>query len=351
MSSFKINKTIISDDSPPYLIAEIGVNHEGSYDNAKMLIELAKEGGANAAKFQSYKAETIASENSPSYWDTSKESSTSQFKLFKKYDKFDPDDYIKLSEHCKKCEIDFLSTPFDNHSINYLEPIMPAYKVASADITNYPFLKKISEKKKPVILSTGASTLSEINSAKKILENSSRNSIALLHCILNYPTENANAHLSMIKGLKRTYPNTVIGYSDHTVPNKDMSSLIISYTLGARIIEKHFTHDKTLKGNDHYHAMDINDLKVFNLKLREVMELLGTSDKKPIESEIVSIKNARRSIVISKKVHKDQEITEDYLTYKRPGTGISPVEWTNVIGKHAKNDLEEDHILNWEDLK
>ena len=170
----KINREItlgsrkINQDSLPYVIAEIGVNHEGSLELAKLLIKQAKEGGADAVKFQTYKAETLASKNSPSYWDLSKEKTTSQYKLFKKFDNFDEEDYFELYEYSMKLNIDFLSTPFDMKSIEFLDEIVPFFKIASADINNVPFLRKVASKSKPVILSTGASNKDEINNAIKI---------------------------------------------------------------------------------------------------------------------------------------------------------------------------------------
>ena len=158
-------------------------------DQAKKLIDLAKEGGADAAKFQSYKADTLASKYSPAYWDTTKEPTKSQHELFQKYDQFEPDDYILLAEHCEKNRITFLSTPFDNNAIEFLDPLVPFFKIASADVTNIPFLRKIAEKEKPVVLSTGASTLNEINIALDTLNKSGCIDIVILHCILNYPTQ------------------------------------------------------------------------------------------------------------------------------------------------------------------
>jgi sialic acid synthase SpsE len=275
MSKFKINNFLVNETSLPYVIAEIGVNHEGSFDKAKMLIELAKEGGANAAKFQTYKANTLASINSPHYWDLEKENTKSQFKLFQKYDCFEPDDYVKLAEHCEKINIDFMSTPFDHFSVDFLDPIMSAYKVASADITNFPLIDLIARKKKPIILSTGASNISEIQDAIAVIQKNGNDQIALLHCILNYPTKNEDANLLMIQGLKKSFPKYTIGYSDHTLPLNNMLSLTTAYILGARIIEKHFTYDKSLPGNDHYHAMDLNDLKIFRKNLDDLIGLIG----------------------------------------------------------------------------
>jgi len=342
---------VIDEDKKPYIIAEIGVNHEGSIEKAKELIDLAKEGGAHAAKFQSYKASTLASKNSPSYWDLKKEPTTSQYQLFKKYDSFNAKDYQSLSEYCREKSIDFLSTPFDDESIDFLDPLVPFFKIASADITNIPFLKKIANKNKPIIISTGASTLSEIEIALNTIKQINNSNAVLMHCILSYPTLDIDANLSMISSLKRVFPEHTIGYSDHTLPDKNMTTLVSSYILGATVIEKHFTDNKKLPGNDHYHAMDVHDLRNFNETLSKINLLLGQNDyKKPVECEFQSRKNARRSIVIKKDLKKGHIIKEENITYKRPGTGISPLHWDQVIGKTLKVDLSADHILDWSDF-
>ena len=342
---------LLNSKTLPYVIAEIGVNHEGSMDQARHLIDLAKEGGADAAKFQSYKADTLASKNSPAYWDTNKEPTSSQHELFSKYDQFGADDYIALAEHCRQVEIDFLSTPFDDEAIEFLDPLMSFFKIASADITNIPFLRKVAEKKKPVVLSTGASTLGEIDIAVETLTKEGCNQIALLHCILNYPTENANAHLRMIEGLKRAYPQHSIGYSDHTLPDEGMTTLVTANLLGAVILEKHFTHDKTLPGNDHYHAMDVNDLKNFMERIHLTHELIGDSQyKHPIKTESISREHARRSIVLTKQLSEGHMLSEEDLTYKRPASGISPLNWDQVLGTKINRDLDMDHVLKWSDL-
>lgn len=347
----KLGSHALSPQSFPYVIAEIGVNHEGSMDQARRLIDLAKQGGADAAKFQSYKADTLASKHSPSYWDTTKESTRSQHALFSKYDRFGPDEYIALAEHCHQVDIDFVSTPFDDAAIEFLDPLMPFFKIASADLTNIPFLRKVAGKNKPVLLSTGASTLGEVDIAVETLTRAGCKQLALLHCILNYPTENANAHLRMIEGLKRAYPGHILGYSDHTLPDDAMTSLVASHLLGAVILEKHFTHDKTLPGNDHYHAMDVNDLARFVEIARRVHELLGESDhKEPLTTEVPARKNARRSIVLSKNVPAGHMLAVEDMTYKRPGTGISPLHWDEVLGRKTAQALEADHVLQWQDL-
>ena len=182
-----LGKKHVTRDSMPYIIAEIGVNHEGKLSQALELIDLAKEGGADAAKFQTYKAEKLASKYSPAYWDTKKEPTLSQFELFKKYDSFNEKDYKKLANHCEDINIDFISTPFDSEAVDYLEPIIPFYKIASADITNKPMLKQIAAKNKPIVLSTGLSELYEIDKAVKTIEKAGNNKIVILHCVANYP--------------------------------------------------------------------------------------------------------------------------------------------------------------------
>lgn len=349
--SINLGNRTITQKSKPYVIAEIGVNHEGSMQQAKRLIELAKEGGADAAKFQSYKANTLASKNSPAYWDINKEPTLSQHQLFQKYDNFGPSDYILLAEHCKKIGIDFLSTPFDDDAIDFLEPLVPFFKIASADLTNTPFLRKVAKKGKPILLSTGASTLGEIDIALEAIRSEGCSDVVLLHCILNYPTSDENAHLRMIEGLRRAYPEQILGYSDHTLPDESMTSLVSAYLLGAPILEKHFTHDKNLPGNDHYHAMDAIDLKRFVEIANKINILLGlSSHKEPIPTEAISRKNARRSIVLRKNLPRGHIITVEDITYKRPGTGISPSHWDEIVGNRLANSLEEDHVLQWRDL-
>ena len=281
-----------------YVIAEIGVNHECSLRKAKRMIYLAKKGGASAAKFQTYKSETIASRNSPAYWDLKKERTESQYLLFKKFDGFEQDDYIYLANYCKKIKIDFLSTPFDTTSVDFLKNLVPAFKISSSDITNLQLLKKIGITKKPVILSTGAANLKEIKFAMKFLKKYGSKKIILLHCILNYPAKNEDANLLMIKHLQKNFQK--YNY-DHTLPDKEMLNLTTAYTMGAKVLEKHFTLNKKLKGNDHYHSMDFKDLLNFTKNLKKIKKLIGVSkEKKVLKSELKSRRYARRSLVLKK---------------------------------------------------
>jgi N-acetylneuraminate synthase len=320
-------------------------------ETAKRLIELAHEGGAHGAKFQSYKANTLASKQSPAYWDTSKEATLSQHELFQKYDNFEAEDYAALAVHAKKVGIDFISTPFDDEAVDYLAPLVPFFKIASADITNTPLLRRVARVGKPVVLSTGASTLDEVDGALATLRDAGATEIALLHCILNYPCENINSHVRMIAGLQDRYPDHIIGYSDHTVPDPEMTAMSVAYALGAVVLEKHFTHDKTLPGNDHYHAMDVHDLARFMARIGTIADMLGTDRAKaPIASEDIARLNARRSIVIARDLAEGHTIVEADITYKRPGTGVSPLHWDEVIGMRTKRSMQEDDVLTWDDL-
>ena len=351
MVEIKLGSMTVTPTGRPYVIAEIGVNHEGSLETAKRLIELAHEGGAHGAKFQSYKANTLASKQSPAYWDTSKEATLSQHELFQKYDNFEAEDYAALAVHAKKVGIDFISTPFDDEAVDYLAPLVPFFKIASADITNTPLLRRVARVGKPVVLSTGASTLDEVDGALATLRDAGATEIALLHCILNYPCENINAHVRMIAGLLDRYPDHIIGYSDHTVPDPEMTAMSVAYALGAVVLEKHFTHDKTLPGNDHYHAMDVHDLARFMARIGTIADMLGTDRAKaPIANEDIARLNARRSIVIARDLAEGHTIVEADITYKRPGTGVSPLHWDEVIGMRTKRSMQEDDVLTWDDL-
>jgi N-acetylneuraminate synthase len=333
----------------PYIIAEAGVNHEGSMDTAKRLIDEAKEGGADAIKFQTYKAETIASKDSPAYWDKSKEPTETQYKLFKKYDKFWKKEYIELKEYCDKTGIEFMSTPFDIEAVNFLNDLMSVFKISSSDITNKPFIEYICDFNKPLILSTGGSYLHEIEEAVFWIDNK-KVPLALLHCILNYPTDDKSAHLGMIRGLRSKFPELMIGYSDHTMP-KQMKVLEVAIMLGSTIIEKHFTHDKSLPGNDHYHAMDVNDLKRFNKNLDELLTIVGDEKVYSLPSEEISRENARRSLVAKKDIPKGKKVEYDDLTWKRPASGISPKLIYEVVGKIAAENIRMDEILKWKHIE
>jgi len=349
---FKLGSKTVKSNKQPYFIAEIGVNFENNFQRAKKIIKLAKEGGADAVKFQSYKAEKIACKNSPYYWDLKEVKVKSQYKLFKKFDKFGFKEFNLLKKYCDKLKIDFLSTPFDLEAVDYLDDLVPFYKVASADLTNYPLIKKICEKNKPIVLSTGASNQKEIYDVLKFIKkNNKKINVILLHCVLSYPTDNKDANLNLIKNFKKTFKNKIIGYSDHTLPDENMIILTKAYQNGAWVIEKHFTDTKGLKGNDHFHSIDKKDLIKFRKNIDLLNKIDGVSKKREVlKSEKKSRINARRSIVARNNISKGEKFTFDNLIMKRPGFGISPTKIFKVIGKTARKNISEDSIINFKDI-
>jgi len=332
----------------PYLIAEAGVNHEGSLQRALEMIDAAAEAGADMIKFQSYKAETLASRHSPAYWDRSQEPAKSQFELFERYDAFDVPEYTKLQERCEAKGIAFCTTSFDHRFVDALDSLSICHKVASADITNVPLLRRIASKGKPVLLSTGASTIAEIDEAVRLLSEFGAPAAALLHCVLEYPTSVANANLRAIEHLARAFPSLTIGYSDHVPPGDDCLALLLAWQLGAQVLEKHFTLDKSLPGNDHYHAMDPDDIVAFRRRCDQASLLLGDVEKKVYDCEAPARIHARRSLVAADRIAKGTLLTESLLIAKRPGHGISPARIDEILGRPVPVDIEADTVLTWD---
>lgn len=340
----------------PYVIAEIGVNF---YDTAKALditpmeaaklyIDKAAEAGINCAKFQSYKANTIVSKNSPAYWDTTKEPTKTQYELFLKHDSFGEAEYRELCEYTHSKGMDFTSTPFDYVSADYLYDMVDFYKISSSDLSNIPFIEHIGKKGKPVYVSVGAAYLSEVDEAVRALKRVGCKDIVLFHCVLSYPTNPKDANLLVIKALKRSFPDVRVGFSDHVAPDESMMTLATAYLLGAEVIEKHFTLDKTLPGNDHYHAGDPEDFKKAINNFQWIDSVLGIEEKTVLDCEIVPRREARRSLVLTRDMKAGDVIKNEDLMPKRPGTGISPKFVDVVVGRKVKMDLEEDTILTWD---
>ncbi|MEM2136790.1 MAG: N-acetylneuraminate synthase family protein [Candidatus Methanomethylicia archaeon] len=358
MKNIIIGNKTISEEGEPFIVAEIGVNFydiANKYnieliEAAKLMIKEARDAGADAVKFQTYKAERLASKFSQAYWDLSKETTSSQYELFKKYDKLSEEEWGEISNYASKLGITFLSTPFYKEAVDFLNNLVPAFKISSSDITNIPFIRYVAKKGKPILLSTGASTLSEIDDAVNTILNEGNKNIVIMHCILCYPTAYEHANLNMIKYLKLAFPNFLIGYSDHTLPDENMMTLTLAYLFGAIVIEKHFTLDKTLPGNDHYHAMDPKDLRNLRKNISLIRKVSGDYIKRPIDCEKKSRIYARRSIVAKHFIKEGTIINEDDIDFKRPGTGISPKDIHLVIGRRAKKDINIDELLTWDDL-
>ena len=343
-------------NSKPYVIAEMGVNF---YDTAKVLgvspleaaklyIDRAAEAGIDCAKFQSYKANTIVSKHSPAYWDTTKEPTKTQYELFLKFDRFGEEDYRALADYAHEKGMDFTSTPFDYASADFLEDMVDFYKISSSDLSNLPFIRHIGAKGKPVVLSVGAAYLSEVDEAVRALRDAGCTDLTLLHCVLSYPTAPENANLRVIETLKKVFPDVKVGFSDHVAPDETMMTLAAAYLLGAEVIEKHFTLDKTLTGNDHYHAGDPDDFRKAIANFRWIDTVLGSPEKTVLDCERVPRREARRSLVLTRDMKAGEALTERDLMAKRPGTGVSPVHTDLVLGRRVTRDLEEDTILTWD---
>lgn len=338
------------------MIAEMGVNFYDTanalgispLDAAKLYIDKAAEAGIDCAKFQSYKAETIVSKNSPAYWDTTKEATKTQYELFQKYDHFGEEEYRELCEYTHAKGMDFTSTPFDYASADYLEDMVDFYKISSSDLSNLPFIRYIGAKGKPVYMSVGAAYLSEVDTAIRTLKESGCIDIVIFHCVLSYPTDPKDANLRVIETLKRDFPDVRIGFSDHVAPDATMMTLAVAYMLGAEVIEKHFTLDKTLPGNDHYHAGDPGDFKRAIANFGWIDMVLGNGEKTVLACERVPRREARRSLVLTRDIKAGEIISAEDIMAKRPGTGISPEYAEIVVGRTVKRDLEEDTILRWD---
>lgn len=339
-----------------YLIAEMGVNF---YDTAKQLnispleaaklyIDKAAEAGIDCAKFQSYKANTIVSKNSPAYWDTTKEATKTQYELFQKFDGFGESEYKELCDYTHSKSMDFTSTPFDYASADYLYDMVDFYKISSSDLSNIPFIKHIAAKGKPMVVSVGAAYLSEVDEAIRAIKEVGNNDISILHCVLSYPTDPKDANLRIIETLKKVFPDVKVGFSDHVAPDPTMMTLATAYILGSEIIEKHFTLDKTLTGNDHYHSGDPEDFKKARANFDMIDTVLGNPEKTVLDCELVPRREARRSLVLTRSMKAGEKITEKDIMPKRPGTGISPKYTDIVLGRAVKQDLEEDTILTWD---
>jgi N-acetylneuraminate synthase len=342
----------------PYLIAEIGVNHEGSVDKAKHLIDLAAGAGAHAAKFQTYTAEKLAAKTtSPAYWDTTKEPTQSQYELFQRYGIMDDDDYRELARYCAEVGVAFLSTPFDLEAVDLLAPLMPAAKIASADLTNIPLIRRIRASGLPTLASVGAATHDEIERAVAELLGEGNTppvpQLTLLHCVLNYPTPREAAQLGQIRVLQQQFGDRVsIGYSDHVRPEDDgsMPALEMAVLAGAVVIEKHFTDDKTKPGNDHYHAMDASDLARFTERLALYRALEGGSEL-DLGTQGAAIQNARRRVVAARPLAAGDTLTESDLVALRSNVGIEIAHWDEVVGAQLSAPVDEGVPIQWSAIR
>ena len=336
------------------IIAEAGVNHNGSLEIAKRLIEIAADAGVDVVKFQTFKASNIVSSIAKKA-DYQKENmkydtNDSQFSMLKKLE-LTYSDHLMLIEHCKKHNINFLSTAFDLESIDMLVSFgLEQYKIPSGEITNLPYLQKIGKLKKEIIISTGMSTLEEVEDAISVLmENGTeRKKITVLHCNTEYPTPMQDVNLRAMLTLKQRL-DIKIGYSDHTL---GIEGPVAAVALGAQIIEKHFTLDRNMEGPDHLASLEPDELKAMVKAIRNIeLALSGNGEKKPSSSEIKNKTIARKSIHLKSSLPSGHIITHQDLEMKRPGDGISPMQINEVIGRTIKEQLPQEHKLSFKNLK
>lgn len=324
-----------------FIIAEAGVNHNGSLDLAKKLVDKALEAGVDCIKFQTFKSENLVSMSAQmaEYQKENLGKDESQYKMLKELE-ISFEEFKELKKYCEEKNIMFLSTPFDLESCDFLNDLdMKIFKIPSGEITNLPYLRKINSFGKKVILSTGMANLNEIQDALNVLKDCE---VSLLHCTTEYPCPYDNVNLNAIDTLRKEF-NLEVGYSDHT---QGIEVPIAAVAKGATIIEKHFTLDKNMEGPDHKASLEPNELKQMVTSIRNIEKAFGNGTKEPQECEKKNIEIARKSIVAKINIKKGEIFTANNLTTKRPGSGISPMEWDNIIGKTATKDYQEDELIS-----
>ncbi|WP_050635352.1 N-acetylneuraminate synthase [Candidatus Stoquefichus sp. SB1] len=327
-----------------YIIAEAGVNHNGDKNLAYKLIDKACEAGVDCIKFQTFKAENLVSKGTElaDYQKNNLHSSdTKQIEMLKKLE-LSYHDFAELRDYAISKGLDFCSTAFDSDSVEFLNTIaMPFWKIPSGEVTNLPLIIQIAKLNKPIIMSTGMCTLSEIQFILDQIRKYNNQNIILLHCNTEYPTPYEDVNLKAMLTLKETF-NVDVGYSDHTL---GIEVSLAAVALGAKVIEKHFTLDKSMDGPDHVASLDPDELKSMVAGIRHIEKSLGVNEKKVSHSEFKNKEVARKSIVAKKDIKKGEVLTEENLTTKRPGTGISPMKWYDVLGQVAKRDYQKDELI------
>jgi len=338
----RIGKRSIGKNQSVFIIAEAGVNHNGRLDIAKKLVDVAKIAGADAIKFQTFKAENLVTNNAEmaDYQIENTKEKKSQFDMLKNLE-LAYDDFKVLKKYCDQKEIIFLSTPHTFDAIDFLDDLVPAYKIGSGDLTNSPALKIIAKKGKPVILGTGMSTLHEVKLAIDAIKSQGNEQIIIMHCTTNYPSTPEEVNLRAMVTMQKEF-DIVVGYSDHTLGTMTAA---IATALGAKVIEKHFTLDKNLPGPDHKASIEPDELTKMIKEIRSVEKILGNSTKEPTESEKKIMKLVRKSIVAGQDIDKGSVINENMIVIKRPGTGVSPTNLHKIVGKKAKKNILKDKIF------
>ena len=328
-----------------YIIAEIGGNFK-DFNEAKKLIDYAKKSGVDAVKIQTYRAETIASKNA--MFDMENTGKVSQYEIFKKYE-VDFDLHKRILEYSREKNLEFFSTPSHESDVDILEKLnVNIHKIGSDDAVNLPFLKYVAKTNKIIILSTGMCTLEEVKESVEAIKSQNNNKIVLLHCTSCYPTHPQDANLNAIKTMIDNFPKIPIGYSDHTL---DANASSLAVALGAKVIEKHFTFDKKADGPDHMLSSNPDEMAELVKRIRIFEKLKGSEEKKPANGEKINLINNRKSIIVNSALTKGSILRQSHLSIKRPGSGIYPKYLDQVIGKKLLKNVEEDHVLKWNDIQ
>ncbi len=342
-NKISIGNRTLSENDPAFIVAEAACNHMCDIDIAMEMIDKAAEAGADAIKFQTYKAEKLVTPNAIAFWGDEK---ISQLEYYKRLDRFGKNDYKALFNYASKKGLICFSSPFDFESVDMLAELnMAVFKIASCEINNLEFLKYVSNIGKPIMLSTGASTEEEIDRAIDTILNEGNNRLMLLACTLSYPTKVKDANFLRIRALKDRYPGMIVGISDHTEPDPQMAIPSVAVALGAKIVEKHYTLDRTMTGSGHFFAVNPNDLRKMVNNIRIAEATLGNGALGVAESEKKALFSARRSIVAAKFIGQGEVIGLDMLSVKRPFDGLSADKMHMIIGRRAKNDIQNDQKI------
>lgn len=331
-----------------YVIVEAGVNHNGDLELARRLVDLAVEAGADAVKFQTFRAETLVRKDAPKaeYQKETTGSAEGQYEMLRKLE-LSEEAHRSLAEHCRTRGIEFLSTPFDEAAADLLERIGVArYKIGSGEITNLFLLRHVAAKKKPVLLSTGMSTLDDVAAAVAAMRAAGAADLRLMHCVSDYPTRAEDVNLRVMETLRARF-GVPVGFSDHT---PGIAVALAAVALGAVAIEKHVTLDRSLPGPDHRASLEPAELKAMVRGIRDVEKALGSAEKKLTPGEIQTQRVARRSLVAAADLPEGTLLDRRHLSAKRPGTGISPMELDRVVGRKLKRSAAKDALIRWEDL-
>ncbi len=348
VARFRICNKLVGEGKPCFIIAEAGVNHNGDINLAKKLIDVAIDAGVDAVKFQTFRAEDVVVEKTPmaNYQMKNIGIEKSQLEMLQQYE-LTYTDFKELKDYCDEKNIIFLSTPHSEDAADFLEPLVPVYKIGSGDLTNIPFLEKVAVKGKPMIIGTGMATLDEVKEALATIYQLKDEQVILLHSTTSYPCSLNEVNIKAMQSMRKDL-NCLVGYSDHTL---GLTVPLMAVTMGAVVIEKHFTLDKTMSGPDHKASLEPDELKAMVRSIKEVEKAMGEGVKRPTKSEEKIMQLIRKSIVAKKDLPTGTKMTREIVTSKRPGTGLSPKYLNKIVGRRLKKSVKKDEQINLSELE